>query len=190
MSDVTHMLAAVEQGDPRAAEELLPLVYDELRKLAAQRLAQEQPGQTLQATALVHEAYLRLVGAESLPSWNSRGHFFAAAAEAMRRILVNRARDKRRLKRGGARQRIDLDQAELSCEGQELDVLALDEALARLAREQPACAELVKLRFFAGLTQEESAHTLGVTRRTADRYWAYARAWLFHALEGSGDAGA
>jgi RNA polymerase sigma factor (TIGR02999 family) len=190
MSDVTRMLAAVEQGDPRAAEELLPLVYDELRKLAAQRLAQEQPSQTLQATALVHEAYLRLVGAESLPSWNSRGHFFAAAAEAMRRILVNRARDKRRLKRGGARQRVDLDQAELCCEGQELDVLALDEALARLAREQPACAELVKLRFFAGLTQEESAHALGVTRRTADRYWAYARAWLFHALEGDGDADA
>lgn len=187
MTDVTRILSEIGHGDAKAAEQLLPLVYDELRRLAAQKLAHEKPGQTLQVTALVHEAYLRLVGAQDAPSWNSHSHFFAAAAEAMRRILVNRARDKRRLKRGGALHRVDLDQAELSYERRELDVLALDEALAGLAREQPACAELVKLRFFAGLTQEESAQALGVTRRTADRYWAYARAWLFHALDG-GDA--
>jgi len=183
MNEVTSILSAIEQGEPKAAEQLLPLVYDELRKLAAQKLAQEKPGQTLQATALVHEAYLRLVDTEKAQKWNSRGHFFAAAAEAMRRILVNRARDKERLKRGDGQDRVDLAEAELSCDVQGLDVLALDEALEKLALEQPACAELVKLRFFAGLTQEESAQALGVTRRTADRYWAYARAWLFHALD-------
>src|SRR5262245_61516392 len=188
MSEVTRILSAIEQGDPHAAEQLLPLVYDELRRLAAQRLAQEKPGQTLQATALVHEAYLRLVDTEKIPHWNSRGHFFAAAAEAMRRILVNRARDKRRLKRGGDLERVDLDLGGAADEPRGLDVLMLDEALDRLAREQPGCAELVKLRFFAGLTQEESARALGVTRRTADRYWAYARAWLYHALGDGEDA--
>jgi RNA polymerase sigma factor (TIGR02999 family) len=185
--DVTMILSAIEQGDPRAAEQLLPLVYDELRKLAAQRLAQERPGQTLQATALVHEAFLRLVDTDKVQEWNSRGHFFAAAAEAMRRILVNRARDKRRLKRGGDFERVELDLVGVADEPRGLDVLMLDEALGRLAREQPGCAELVKLRFFAGLTQEESARALGVTRRTADRYWAYARAWLYHALGDGGD---
>jgi RNA polymerase sigma factor (TIGR02999 family) len=179
---------AIQQADDHGAEQLLPLVYDELRRLAAQKLAQERPGETFQPTALVHEAYLRLVGGASVPFWNSRGHFFAAAAEAMRRILVNRARDKRRLKRGGHFQRVSLEPAELSYEGQGVDILALDEALERLAREHPACAELVKLRFFAGLTQDESAQVLGVTRRTADRYWAFARAWLFHALDGGDDA--
>ncbi|MGO9466476.1 MAG: ECF-type sigma factor [Isosphaeraceae bacterium] len=190
MNEVTSILSAMEEGEPRAAELLLPLVYDELRKLAALKLAQEKPGQTLQATALVHEAYLRLVDTEKAQEWNSRGHFFAAAAEAMRRILVNRARDKQRLKRGGDQQRIDLEEVELECDAQGLDMLALDEALEQLAVEQPACAELVKLRFFAGLTQEESAQALGVTRRTADRYWSYARAWLFDALEdGEPEAG-
>jgi RNA polymerase sigma factor (TIGR02999 family) len=189
-NEVTSILSAIEQGDPQAAERLLPLVYDELRKLAARRLAQEKPGQTLQATALVHEAYLRLVGIDKAQQWNSRGHFFAAAAEAMRRILVNRARDKQRLRRGGGQHRVDLEQAELSYDVQGLDVLALDEALEQLELEKPACAELVKLRFFAGLTQEESALALGVNRRTADRYWAYARAWLFHALdEGAHEVG-
>jgi RNA polymerase sigma factor (TIGR02999 family) len=182
MNDVTRILSAIEHGDSVAAEGLLPLVYDELRKLAAQKLAQEKPGQTLQATALVHEAYLRLVDAEGAGAWNSRGHFFAAAAEAMRRILVDRARNKRRLKRGGGRERVGLDDVEITYEGDRLDILALDEALDGLAREEPACAELVKLRYFAGLTQEESARALGVTRRTADRYWAFARAWLLQAL--------
>jgi RNA polymerase sigma factor (TIGR02999 family) len=183
MSAVTHILSAIEQGDPRAAEQLLPLVYEELRKLAAQKLAQEKPGQTLQATALVHEAYLRLVGgdpsASQEPQWNSRGHFFAAAAEAMRRILINRARDKDCLKRGGGRQRVDLDQV---VDASGADLVAIDDALEKLAVENPACAELVKLRFFAGLTQQEAAASLGLPRRTADRYWAFARAWLFEAL--------
>jgi len=182
MNDVTRILSAIEHGDSGAAEKLLPLVYDELRKLAARRLAQEKPGQTLQATALVHEAYVRLVDAEQAPGWNSRGHFFAAAAEAMRRILVNRARDKRRLKRGGDRERVELEDVAIADEAGAPDVLALDEALEGLAREEPACAELVKLRFFAGLTQEEAAQALGVTRRTANRYWAFARAWLRQAL--------
>ena len=182
MNDVTRILSAIEQGDPEAAEQLLPLVYDELRKLAAQRLAREKPGQTLQATALVHEAYLRLVGDDRARDWNSRGHFFAAAAEAMRRILVNRARDKRRLKRGGDRERVELEDVAIAGEAGSPDILALDEALDGLAREEPACAELVKLRFFAGLTQEEAAQALGVTRRTANRYWAFARAWLRQAL--------
>ena len=187
MNDVTRVLSAIEQGDPRAAEQLLPLVYDELRKLAAQKLAQEKPGQTLQATALVHEAYLRLVDAEGGRDWNSRCHFFAAAAEAMRRILVNRARDKRRLKRGGGWERVELEDLAIAHEGGSLDILALDEALEGLAREEPACAELVKLRFFAGLTQEEAALALGVTRRTANRYWAFARAWLRQSLGGAGE---
>jgi RNA polymerase sigma factor (TIGR02999 family) len=184
MGDVTRILTAIEGGDEKAAEQLLPLVYDELRRLAARRLARERPGQTLQATALVHEAYLRLVGSGNGQGWESRGHFFAAAAEAMRLILINRARDKARLKHGGGLRRVDLDRVDLGYETDELDLLALDEAMTRLAVEEPQCARLVKLRFFAGLTQQEAAEVLGVTRRTADRYWAYARAWLLHAIEG------
>jgi RNA polymerase sigma factor (TIGR02999 family) len=182
MDSISRVLNAIEHGDPHAAEQLLPLVYHELRKLAAQKLATEKPGQTLQATALVHEAYLRLVGGDEAPAWNSRGHFFAAAAEAMRRVLVNRARDKRRLKRGGDRGRVELEDVAIADEAGSPDILALDEALEGLAREEPACAEPVKLRFFAGLTQEEAARALGVTRRTANRYWAFARAWLREAL--------
>jgi RNA polymerase sigma factor (TIGR02999 family) len=182
MTDVTHILSAIERGDPSAAEQLLPLVYDELRKLAAQKLAQERPGQTLQATALVHEAYLRLVGGEQTRHWDSRRHFFAAAAEAMRRILVDRARDKRRLKRGGGWRRLRLDQIDLSIEEPPDDLPALDEALTKLAREDPACAELVKLRFFVGLTLEQAADVLGLSRRTVDRTWAFARSWLFDEL--------
>jgi RNA polymerase sigma factor (TIGR02999 family) len=182
MSEVTRILSAIEHGDPHAAEQLLPLVYEELRVLAAQRLAQEKPGQTLQATALVHEAYLRLVDTEKAQQWNSRGHFFAAAAEAMRRILVNRARDKGRLKRGGGRQRVDLDNLSDPATASDDDLLDLDEALERLAGADPECAELVKLRFFAGMTLDEAAAALGLARRTADRQWAFARAWLFDAL--------
>ena len=189
MSDVTRILSAIEQGDPKAADELLPLVYQELRRLAARRLSHEKPGQTLQATALVHEAYLGLVGGGHGQGWEGRSHFFAAAAEAMRHILINRARDKGRLKRGGGLCRVDLDRAELGYEIDGLDLLDLDEAMTRLAVEEPQCAQLVKLRFFAGLNQEEAAEVLGVTRRTADRYWAYARAWLLHALEGGGTVG-
>jgi RNA polymerase sigma factor (TIGR02999 family) len=188
MTDVTRILSAIEEGDTHAAEQLLPVVYEELRNLAAQRLAQEKPGQTLQATALVHEAYLRLVASpgresgESEPHWNSRGHFFAAAAEAMRRILVNRARDKGRLKRGGGRQRVDLDNISDPATTSDEDLLDLDEALERLAAAHPECAELVKLRFFAGMTLDQAAAALGLARRTADRQWAFARAWLFDAL--------
>jgi RNA polymerase sigma factor (TIGR02999 family) len=182
MTDVTRILSAIERGDPHAAEQLLPLVYDELRKLAAQKLAQEKPGQTLQATALVHEAYLRLVGTEKAQRWDSRGHFFAAAAEAMRRILVNRAHEKRCLKRGGGWKRIDLDGLAVVDDASDEDLIALDEALERLAQESPPCAELVKLRFFAGLTLDEAAVSLGLARRTADRYWAYARARLYEML--------
>jgi RNA polymerase sigma factor (TIGR02999 family) len=182
MSEVSAILNAIEQGDPSAAEQLLPLVYDELRKLAAVKLAQEQPGQTLQATALVHEAYLRLVGADGAQRWDSRGHFFAAAAEAMRRILVNRARDKNCQKRGGGWKRADLDRLAVVENASDEELIALDDALERLARENRACAELVKLRFFAGLTLGEAAASLGLGRRTADRHWAYARAWLFKVL--------
>jgi RNA polymerase sigma factor (TIGR02999 family) len=182
VSEVTRILSAVEQGDPQAAEQLLPLVYNELRRLAAERLAQEKPGQTLQATALVHEVYLRLVGDDGAQHWNSRGHFFAAAAEAMRRILINRARDKNRLKRGGERKRLDLDNLATVDAASDGDLVALDEALEKLAQENKSCAELVKLRFFAGLTQEEAAAALGLARRTADRRWAFARAWLDQAL--------
>jgi RNA polymerase sigma factor (TIGR02999 family) len=182
MTDVTCILSQIESGDPSAAEQLLPLVYEELRKLAAQRLDQEKPGQTLQATALVHEAYLRLVGSQPEQSWDSRGHFFAAAAEAMRRILLNRARDRQRLKRGGGRQRIDLSQIEVALDTADEDLLALDEALEALTAEDAVCANLVKLRFFAGLSQREAAESLGIPRRTADRQWAYARAWLYARL--------
>lgn len=182
MADVTQILAAIEAGDPHAAEQLLPLVYDELRRLAAAQMAREKPGQTIQATALVHEAYLRLVGGEPHAPWNSRGHFFAAAAEAMRRILVNRARDKGREKRGGGRQRVDLDQLIVAVQAGDEELVAIDDALQELARRNGPCAELVKLRFFTGLTLDEAALALGISPRTAKRYWAFARAWLFDAL--------
>src|SRR5262245_43789851 len=182
MSEVTQILSAIERGDPSAAEQLLPLVYDELRKLAAAKLAGESPGQTLTPTALVHEAYLRLVGGDPDQPWNGRGHFFAACAEAMRRILVNRARDKGRLKRGGTRRRVDLQGFSDPAAAPADDLLDLDEALERLAAAYPDCAELVKLRFFAGMTLAEAAAALGLARRTADDRWAFARAWLFKVL--------
>ena len=182
MSEVTRILSALEQGDPQAASQLLPLVYEELRRLAAEKLAQEKPGQTLSATALVHEAYLRLVGPGDEPRWNSRGHFCAAAAEAMRRSLINRARDKMRHKRGGGWKRIDLDQLTVADQANDEELLALDDCLELLAQEDHACAELVKLRFFVGLTHEEAAAALGLPRRTADRTWAYDRAWLYEAF--------
>ena len=178
MSEVTRILSAIEQGDPHAAEQLLPLVYEELRKLAAQKLAQEKPGQTLQATALVHEAYLRLVDVKKVQSWDSRGHFFAAAAEAMRRILIDQARRKRRPKHGGGRKRVDFNQALSLGESANDDLLALDEALEKLAHQEPAKAELVKLHYFAGLSLEEAGQILSISHRTAKRHWAYARAWL------------
>jgi len=184
MSDVTRILSAIEQGDAQAAEELLPLVYDELRKLAARRMAQEAPGQTLQATALVHEAYVRLVDVEKAQHWDSRRHFFAAAAEAMRRILVENARRKGRKKRGGEYERVDLREADLVVTVPDDKLLAVDEALQQLAEESPQKAELVKLRFFAGLTLEEAAETLGISRTTASRHWAYARAWLYERVQG------
>jgi RNA polymerase sigma factor (TIGR02999 family) len=179
MSEVTQILNAIEQGDPTAADQLLPLVYEELRQLAAHKLAQEKPGHTLQATALVHEAYLRLVGADKGGHWNSRGHFFGAAAEAMRRILLNRARDNKRLKRGGGRQRIDIDQIEIAIDTDDDQLLAIDEALTKLAAQDATAAQLVNLRFFAGLTLQDAAASLGLAGRTAERQWAYARAWLF-----------
>src|SRR5262249_51402878 len=185
MSDVTRILSAIEAGDAHAAEQLLPLVYDELRKLAAHKLAHEKPGQTLEATALVHEAYLRLIGdqpaAQAREHWNSRGHFFAAAAEAMRRILIDNARRKQRPKHGGDRQRVELEEAIPLRESQP-DLIALDEALTRLAEKEPAKAQLVKLRYFAGLSLEEAAACLGISPATAKRYWAVARAWLYDAL--------
>ena len=190
MSEVTQVLAAIEQGDPRAAERLLPLVYDELRKLAAQKLAQEKPGQTLQPTALVHEAYLRLVGNEDAsasgqPCWDSRGHFFAAAAEAMRRILVENARRKGREKHGGGRQREHADLDTMGASGSPQEILALHEALSDFARHDPFKAKLVELRFFGGLTLEQSAACLNVSLSTADRAWRYARAWLYAAMAGA-----
>jgi RNA polymerase sigma factor (TIGR02999 family) len=183
MSDVTRLLSAIDQGDLHAAEQLLPLVYDELRKLAAQKLAQEKPGQTLQPTALVHEAYLRLVDVEQAQQFKSRGHFFAACAEAMRRILVDAARSKDSLKRGAGRHRRSLDEAGLLAPREDEDVLAVDEALARLAATDAEAASLVKLRFFAGLTAEQAAEALGVSPRTADRIWAYARAFLLKEVQ-------
>jgi RNA polymerase sigma factor (TIGR02999 family) len=188
MSDVTRILSQIEQGDSLAANQLLPVVYDELRKLATVKLAQEKPGQTLQATALVHEAYLRLVANREQESgvggqvWNSRGHFFAAAAEAMRRIIVEQARHRGRLKRGGHRQRVDLDSACAIQEPPSLDILALDEALTKLAGIEPVKAELVKVRFFAGLTMPQAAEALGVSLATAERYWTFAKAWLYSEL--------
>jgi RNA polymerase sigma factor (TIGR02999 family) len=177
MNNVTHILSAIEQGDPRAAEQLLPLVYDELRKLAALKLAQEKPGQTLQATALVHEAYLRLVDQERARQWESRGHFFAAAAEAMRRLLVESARRKRRLKHGGGRAR-EPEFVEIAGPERPERLLALDEALDRLAAANPRAAELVKLRYFAGFSNADAASLMGISPRKADQVWAYARAWL------------
>lgn len=178
MDDVTQILSKIESGDQQASEELLPLVYDELRRLAAARMFQENPGQTLQATALVHEAYLRLVDVSSVQHWNSRGHFFSAAAQAMRRILLDRARNKKRKKRGGDRQRIDIDSIAVAEETQDDVLLEIDEALEHLASVNEECAELVRLRFFAGLTQAEAADALGIPHRSADRHWAFARAWL------------
>jgi RNA polymerase sigma factor (TIGR02999 family) len=186
MSDVTRILSAIERGDRQSADELLPIVYDELRSLAAQRLNQEKPGQTLSATALVHEAYLRLVGPANAEGWASRGHFFAAAAEAMRRILINRARDKNRQKRGGGFRRIDLDKVESVLETDDEELLALDEALQQLATDDNVAAELVKLRFFAGLTLRETAEAMGLSQRTAEREWAYAQAWLYDRLRRDG----
>lgn len=182
MSDVTRILDRAQQGDPKAAAGLLPLVYDELRKLAAARLAALPPGQTLQATALVHEAWLRLAGPGN-KDWNSRGHFFAAAAEAMRRILVDRARHKAAHKRGGGLRRIDLDHVDVAMEADDDLLLALDEALARYAQKDPQGAELIKLRFFAGLPNHQAAALLGVPERTAKRTWAFARAWLWHEMQ-------
>ncbi len=178
MHEVTRILSAVEQGDPHAAEQLLPLVYDELRKLAAQKLAQEKPGQTLQATALVHEAYLRLVDAREPQCWRSRGHFFGAAAEAMRRILVENARRKQSKKRGGGRERRALEDIEVTLDSSGEDLLALDDALARLELENRQAADLAKLRVFTGLTVDEAADGLGVSRRSGFRLWTYARAFL------------
>ena len=178
MSDVTHLLSAIEQGDPRAAEQLLPLVYDELRKLAAQKMAREKPGQTLQPTALVHEAYIRLVDVEKPQHWDSRGHFFAAAAEAMRRILVENARRKGSLRSGGKLRRQDLLDADLAVDPHADELLVLDEALSKLAASRPQAAQLVKLRLFAGLSAEEAGQTLGISGRTARRTWVYAKAWL------------
>jgi RNA polymerase sigma factor (TIGR02999 family) len=182
MSEVTRVLSAIEEGDPSAAEQLLPLVYEELRRLAAQRLGQEKPGQTLDATALVHEAYLRLVDAEQAQRWNSRGHFFAAAAEAMRRILVENARRKSRAKHGGALRRVDLAAHDRAALPADLDLLALDEALTKLAEEDPVAARVVALRYFAGLAAEQVGPALGLTDYAARQKWAYARAWLRVAL--------
>jgi len=185
MSEVTRILSAVEQGDPHAASQLLPLVYDELRRLAAQKLAQEKPGQTLDATALVHEAYLRLVDGDQAPHWDGRGHFFAAAAEAMRRILVDNARRKRSRKHGGGLSRQELDSGLIAAPQADDYLLALDEALTRLATTEPQVAELVKLRYFAGLTLPQAAAQLGIAPRTADAWWSYARAWFQAAWQGS-----
>lgn len=188
MSDVTQILSAIEHGDPTAADQLLPLVYNELRRLAASKLAREKPDQTLQATALVHEAYLRLVDVESPRNWDSRGHFFAAAAEAMRRILINRARDKKRLKRGGGRKRLDWNLLEVADDASDEDLIAIDDALESLASRQSVCADLVKLRFFAGLTLDQAAECLGIGGRTADRHWSFAKAWLYQQLRDSPDS--
>jgi RNA polymerase sigma factor (TIGR02999 family) len=182
MNEVTQILNAIENGDRQAAERLLPLVYDELRQLAAAKLADERPGQTLQATALVHEAYLRLVGGDDVPQWDNRWHFFAAAAEAMRRIMLNAARDKKRLKRGGNFHRIDLEQAELALDSNDEELIALDEALDQLEGEDAVAAQVVKLRFFAGLKQREVATALGISLRSVEREWAFAQAWLYDRL--------
>ena len=181
MTDVTRILSAIDQGDGKAAEKLLPLVYEGLRRLAAQKMAQEKPGQTIQATALVHEAYLRLVEVKD-QNWNSRGHFFKAAAEAMRRILIENARRKGRLKRGGNRERVSLDDVDVTIDGLPDDVLALDEALTKLAEEKPMMVQTIELRYFAGLTLEQIAEILGVSERTVSSYWTYAKAWLYREI--------
>ena len=181
MSEVTRILNAIEQGDAQAADKLLPLVYEELRRLAARKMSQEPPGQTLQATALVHEAYIRLLGSEAR-NWNGRMHFFCAAAEAMRRILIDNARRKQRLKRGGGQQKIGLEDAEIAIEAPSEDLIALDEALAKLARADKVKADLVKLRYFAGLTLEQAAGILELSQTTAKRHWTYARAWLYRQI--------
>ena len=184
MSEVTQILNAIEQGDTAAANQLLPLVYDELRRLAAQRLAQENPGQTLDATALVHEAYVRMVDVEKAQQWNSIGHFFAAAAEAMRRILIENARRKKRLKHGGERNRVTLEHAEVASFEAPDELLRINEAVDELESADPAAAQLVKLRFFAGLSVEQAAELTGISRSTAYEHWAYARAWLHHEVYG------
>jgi RNA polymerase sigma factor (TIGR02999 family) len=187
MSDVTQILNAIEQGDPHAAEQLFPLVYDELRRLAAEKMAQEKPGQTLQATALVHEAYLRLVHVRQAQHWDSRGHFFAACAEAMRRILIDQARRRHSQKRGGGLRRVDLDEGALLAAPEDHaadDLLALDEALRQLEAEEPLKARLVKLRYFAGLSLHEAAEALGISAATAKRHWIYARSWLYGKVRG------
>ena len=188
MSDVTRILSQIESGDPKAAEQLLPLVYDELRKLAAVRMANESPNHTLQATALVHEAYLRLVDVEKVQHWNSRGHFFGAAAEAMRRILIEAARSRSRQKRGGDGQRLDLEDVNLAVTLPPDELLDLSDAIDSLAAHDPVAAELVKLRFFAGLSIEQAAESLGVSRTTGYGHWTYARAWLFSRLHGQNDS--
>jgi RNA polymerase sigma factor (TIGR02999 family) len=182
MNEVTRILSAIEQGEPRAAEQLLPLVYDELRRLASEKMAHEKPGQTLEATALVHEAYLRLVDVEKPKRWEGRGHFFAAAAEAMRRILVENARRKHAVKHGGGRLRVDLQQDLAGAEPRADDLVALDEALSRLEQHDPDAARLVKLRYFAGLSHETAAEALGISRGAADRLWTLGRAWLFRQI--------
>lgn len=182
MSDVTQILSRIEQGDPEAADELLPLVYDELRRLAASRLSQEKAGQTLQATALVHEAYLRLLGDGEAAEWNGRGHFFGAAAEAMRRILIENARRKQRVKHGGGMRAISIDAIEMADDTPSKELLALDEALTRLESEMPEVAQVVKLRYFSGLTVEQVGQAIGVSTRTAHRHWRYAKAWLFQKM--------
>jgi len=183
MNEVTRLLGAIEQGDPRAAGELLPLVYEELRRLAAQKMAHEAPGQTLQPTALVHEAWLRLAGPHD-QHWNSRGHFFAAAAEAMRRILIDNARRKHRLRHGQGLARVDLDRVDVAIHSDDDTLLRVDDALQKLAREDPVKAELVELRFFTGLSIAEAGQVLGLSESTAKRYWVYARAWLYEELRG------
>ena len=190
MNEVTRILSAIDRGDPQAAARLLPLVYDELRCLAGQRLAREPPGLTLQATALVHEAYLRLVGGDPGRPWEGRGHFFAAAAEAMRRILVEGARRRRSRKRGGGRDRLGLDPDDLAAPEPDAELLALDEALDRLAALDPEKAELVKLRYFAGLTIPQAAEALGISTATASRHWTFARAWLRREVSGDDDPSA
>ena len=188
MSEISRILSAIEQGDPQAAEQLLPLVYEELRRLAARKLAREPSGLTLQPTALVHEAYLRLVDSERIQNWDSRGHFFAAAAEAMRRILIEDARRKKAEKHGGDRQRVELAEGLFASHSAAEELLILDDALSSLSREDPAAAEVAKLRLFAGLSVEQAAQTIGVSRATAFRHWTYARAWLHAELRDSQDA--
>lgn len=188
MSEVTRILSAIEQGDPQAGEQLLPLVYEELRRLAAQKLAKEKPGQTFEATALVHEAYIRLVQPQKDHNWDNRGHFFAAAAEAMRRILIDRARVKAREKHGGDRQRVDLDALALATSLTPDQLLAVDEALAKLSADDATAAQIVKLRYYTGLTVDEAGKALGIATTTAYRHWNYARAWLHSELTSNGDA--